>query len=502
MRTTGLLAVAAIILVLAAAGGAAFYFLHDAGPTEPPPAAPAEGEEAAPADTETTPEEAPPPASKALISGVVHDADGNAMADLKLAYWSNPRYVLYTRTNAAGEFSIPNLEPEIYTLSAVPPEKLADEEGLSYKLRNPEIEVTGGDVTGLELVVEVIAPAIIRGIVIDEAEKPLGNTALRCAAAVVQEVVSGGDGGFIFEFEQHEGLVDIYLTRGNYGESMVEGVEIGTRDLSIIIERGGTLVGKVIVGATRKPVTDFQLFIEPADISSNEFAVPEFEQVFSDPGGRCTFEGLVPMKTRLSVVADGFARTTHEVDIVNGKAHNLLFELGEEKALRGIVIDGDTKQPVVDARIYLEKLPDIEYDSTHIAQTDAHGAFRIENLPDGSVQLGIAPKHDYPPRVVTVDSTKSPVTIEFQKAALFHGYVLYGGEPVPNAPVTVHTKRDDGSLLIRRKRTDENGYFSFSTLPPGSYTTEAANPLNPDDLFRRKRIVMTEGFEIRQDFEF
>ena len=484
--------VLACVCVAFIAAAAGWWMWHSNSPSPPPspPSAPA---------ASSTPPSSPP--HFCSVEGDVFNQHGDPLAGVRIGYQreENPSY--YTNANPSGHFQITGVSPGAYRFQVFLPED--ETKGLPAEPASVTL-TPGQDLAGLRLTVNVPNSAHVRGRVLDLNQKPIAGMELQCDQASPPQVVTGQDGTFLFSFSESEGDVTLRMNRGNYGERIVEGIAIGSEGLDIVIERGGTLGGQVRVEEDGKPVSQYLLRIEVKELYTQEYCLPEFETHIHSDEGRFLIEGIAPALVAVTVAATGFDLETQEVrlDQEHPIDDKLLFSLSKEEPFTGTVVNAINREAVANARIYLDKEPDFEYGEGYIAQTDTRGRFSAKDLPEGQATLVVAAKEGYHVQSFTVDTRRTPLILRLQPGAFFHGYVTYGGKPVPDAAVTLYRQGESNRVTIRRRRTDKNGYFEFTTLSEGRYTAEAANHLNPDDLFRRTSIVMTPGFEIEYNFEF
>ncbi len=497
LRTFAAIALLVLLGVGLAVGGVWVYNTFILAPpvAAPPPEPP---EDVAPAASDEAPR-------FAGIAGVFVDHEGQPLREFLFAYALEGSLDRKSVTDGEGRFELKALAGGKYRFSVLHKGSSIEEQAATYRVRNPLVEVAPGEEkTGVEVVVEIQVPGLVAGAVRDAEGKPIAGAEVDHDPKMTSPVATGEDGAFLLPLPQKEGTVDLLVRWGNYGDHRVEGVAVGTQDLEVVLERGGRLKGRVQVKETGAPVPDFEFTIKMEQAFTEEYALPEFKKAISDPDGRFDLGGIAPGRIKLAVEAAGFARELRTFELDNGAVlRKVIIEMGEAQGFRGLVVDKDSRKGIPNARVYIGPLPDVEYDATHAAQTDAHGSFTIPDLPEGDVVLGVAPERDYGPKQFTVNSAASPVTLELVKSGRLHGYVTNGGQPIDGAPVTVYARQEDAdSIFIRRVRTDREGFYEFTTVPPGAYTAEAANPENPDDFFRRTRIEIEDGFDIRYDFKF
>lgn len=249
---------------------------------------------------------------------------------------------------------------------------------------------------------------------------------------------------------------------------------------------------------------------------SNEFGEYEFSHLSA---------GLYWMK----VEADGYVDTELSIDIPKGTAVRQDVELmpeGEEETARlyGYVTapsSGGVAGPVADATVRLVPdgypvielfpPPNVGFDRT----TDENGYYLFDSLPANGYQVVVL-KEGYIPTLGHIelepgeerqeDWVLNPIEPE-PKTRLF-GYVTEGSEDasIPGKPIAGAIIRlfvggiliDDKNDVTNLKQvTDENGYYEFSDLDPGTYLAVCSKEGYGTE---KARVSLDEGDELQHDF--
>jgi len=500
MKTQLRIAVAAVVLLTVASIGGVAAWIWLANSPASPPANEGEAPPAPPAEL-PKPEAPPRPSRFGSVEGTVVSQEGlRPLANVRLAYQFGGAAPSYSSTDAAGAFKITGLSAGEYRFTVY-----KDATGnATHELENPALKLEEGqDWKDLKLLAKVLEAGYIRGRVLDLADQPIAGAELTCTQAIAPKVKTDGQGAFSFAFREAQGNADLSLRRGNYGERTVEAVAIGSDNLDVVVERGGTLTGTVQSKSAGTPVLQYRVVLEPKLVSTEEYCLPRFETEIASEDGGFKLEAIAPGRVLVTVLAAEFASAQQEIDIRDGElAGPLTFALSEDKGGRGRVADAETGRSIVGVRIYLDKQPEFEYGEGYVAQSDPGGGFSLQGLPDGQATVWAVAKSGYAPQQFTVDTKRPPVVLKLVPSGKVSGIVRYSGRPVENAAVTILQLDESGKAFIRRQRTDRRGYYEFTTLSEGDYTLEAANHLNPDDLMRSNQITITAGQELQEDFDF
>lgn len=206
-------------------------------------------------------------------------------------------------------------------------------------------------------------------------------------------------------------------------------------------------------------------------------AVPEGDEaqadlgtsVLSGPGGRFSFDMLVPGSYRLAASHGRYAQSEEQaVRLGSARMHtDLALVLRTGQRLTGRVRDGNDR-PVEGAMVVL--------DDGRRAYSDARGVF------DGGIRRGpqrlVAHADGLAPAALEVVVAGEPVDVEIvlgRARARVTGRVVGGnGEALVDARVTLRTL--DGLSATRVAWTDDKGVYAFDELPPGAVEIEVDHP--------------------------
>ena len=156
-----------------------------------------------------------------------------------------------------------------------------------------------------------------------------------------------------------------------------------------------------------------------------------------------------------------------------------LFGIQDTPAIRGLVIDDGTKQPIAGASVILVR-PDA-LAAAIVVSTDAVGRFAFEKVPPGTYRI-LAEHDDYvrsavsePIEVGSGDSVTNP-TLTLTASAVISGRVIdEQGAPVSKIVV----KALAGAVVAGQTRTNDLGEYRLFGLPPGAYIVSATRYPGP-----------------------
>lgn len=337
------------------------------------------------------------------------------------------------------------------------------------------VTVAGAPLPAVELTVD-LAP-------LPETERITSTSGVYARQPAMRRALSGDDGRF-----RVEGLVP--------GEASVEANRDGyttayqdhdpeSGPLRLVLERGTALAG-VVLGADGRPVPGAALSVRGAGSQSST----------SGDDGRFLIEGLEPSTgARLRVLALGHAlQVVQPVEVSADETLFLEVRLRPALALAGHVMDADGA-PVQGAKIAIEGEREEDLHGTTMiprptweralgrssALTDAAGAFRIDELYEGSYRLSARDPAD-PDLTGTWQVTAGSEDLELVLDARARvGVTLVGrvtdahtGQPVTAFQVTPMKPMGSGGFGgTNHAFTDAEGRYLLSGLEPGPYRLNA-----------------------------
>lgn len=428
------------------------------------------------------------------VKGYIEYSDGVPASDLKIVsephWWSKsnlsgPR----TEIESDGTFTLPNIAPEKYCISAYYPVKrsykaintidFANHDGdLIFTLSEPSSQ----SLLTIKGIVKVIRKATVGNLYIDiDSYNTTTNT--------------NGSRTSIFKYDENdEAAFEINrLKKGNYRlifksehfkKVVLENIKPPVDDLYIEMEQivKPEIVAMVVDKATGKPVTNMKArLIKTASRLGNSYGVSEKWLERSNPQGRAFFT-VTPGVYQMQIIADGFALgVSEEIDTENLKP--VTVELTKGGTIKGRVINSAGK-PVAGAEMSgllyaggnrANNSNDFSIKTKSIA-SDADGNFVLESLPEGLNAIKANHK-DYSPVIIsdiTVVNGKvsEEITVELEDAAVIEGYVFdNNGNAIVDARLDYDQNR--GRVITGQSInfivTDPNGYYRIEGLGENSY---------------------------------
>ncbi|MEO6772628.1 MAG: sigma-70 family RNA polymerase sigma factor [Kofleriaceae bacterium] len=232
-----------------------------------------------------------------------------------------------------------------------------------------------------------------------------------------------------------------------YGGVMFEVTVTGRVHHDVMLVPEGVLVGTVTDEAGRA-VAGAQVgaFVDAAEHGCNERAGT------SDADGRFRIAGFTPALYRLVAIAPGMGtRTEVHVMIKSGAATpEIHLVLAARARISGRVIEHGAA--VAGARVTVAERDD----TAAYAVSGPDGAFVLDGVPLGALELAAAPyRVDRPGRIVVDRLALAGVMLEVSRAGVLHGHVVRAGAAVAGADVSC----DDTHAL-----SDASGAYMFSDL--------------------------------------
>ena len=314
--------------------------------------------------------------------------------------------------------------------------------------------------------------------------------------------------------------------------SVVVGKNEVVENVDITLNRGGVITGKV-TDADGRPVVEEQIFF-----SATESRLPYLRMVRTDDRGVYRAFGLPPGRYTVSAGTDSvssFGRTgdgpqrTYYPSALNAsdataievnegsEANNIDITLGRQMSrytARGRIIDGDTSQPLPNARIGIQFFFAVGGSTSRSAAAEStkDGEFKVENLPPGKYAVYLESQTDSewvsePVRFEVLDQDIDGLLIKTSRGGSISGVVVLEGTREPTAKINLAGHRivvmlsgQNNQRPMPPANIDQNGSFRVTGLPAGNLML--ALPLNRDHLrlirIERDGIVYRNSIEIKE----
>jgi hypothetical protein len=358
-----------------------------------------------------------------------------------------------------GSYELLNLKPGNYNLWLDVPADYAEPQGV-LQIAAPADVPTGTE--GANIIVTVLPAGRLRVRVVDEAQQPIKLFHLQCYPLTL----SYGSNGIVrgpLKVDEEKGHGNPYsYTR----DSKNSGILLLRRD--VVSESGEFVAERVAPGSYFVAVN--------ADKRPEEFKEVKVEAGVET---LATFE-LKSLGRLEGVVVDNEGRPQEGILVRAMKMKDVLNSTERVTILKLMVLDWEelygrnNTRSGPDGRFVLEDLEQTEY---RVTAEDGQGRSTFADVSiGGSGQASVK-------LVVTYGSSS------------IQGYV-YGedGSPVPRAEVVL-----EGSAHRSRARTDAQGYYAFSDLPPGRYVVKGQVGGQTSLHYRSREVELAEGEQATVD---
>ncbi len=412
-------------------------------------------------------------------------------------------------TDNQGRFRFEHLTPATYTV-------LARAEDHPYETAE-DVEVLEGLETP-EVLLHLFPGVTISGRVEDTAGVPIGAAQVTAfvrdqARPRFERTVTGEDGSF--EMTGLEERAHSVAAEAEGFDRASQDVEAPASGVVLVLERGGTLRGRVVDAVTTSPISRFNVHAQRA---GRRWQVVEQEQEFSHPNGEFVLEGLVAGQWDITVTAAAHAPARAErLDVVNEQETDAgTLELPRGGTLRGTVVTSTAPpRPIADATVqvtegrgqsaagppWMRGGNQRPTDAAQQTTTDSEGRFELAALPPGQASIRAwSPDHLESDAEVTIPDEGDPeeITIALRRGGRLVGRVIDSGRnPIEGAQVALPNEgflADMAQALTTRgTTTDEGGRFAMHQLPASNFDLTVTHgdfsPLTTDV------IAVTEGRE-------
>lgn len=239
--------------------------------------------------------------------------------------------------------------------------------------------------------------------------------------------------------------------------------------VTITMPRGAHIEGRILDGATRKPVNDFTILLPSRDRVSDGLAAAGGQHMHADDG-RYTLDNVSPGSLQILVRASGYsAGSRNDITVEDGKTLKGIDILLD----RGARVTGrvtSAGKPIAGVRVTLD--PSALNQSGTRAVTDVAGLYTFESVAEGDHNIeyeksgfGIL----YRPLAITVGKD-SRLDVALDGGHELRGRVLdRSGRGVPDADVSALASGQPPGNTV----TDDEGAFVLRGLAEGHYEVGA-----------------------------
>lgn len=408
------------------------------------------------------------------VEGVVTDPDGRPLADVEVAVLSSSRMARAVpaselfgpftglewihRTDADGRFRVPLGSGDWVVAFG--------KEGFVPNKRNAAV----GD-GPLEEIAVVLNPAVpIRGRVVDSAGEPVAFASMSIGLAGDSLGVAGSDADGFFELMAPQaGRFTLFVFDPNSDRRTSLSVQAPGTDVVVELPATVRISGRVVDGETGEPVPG-------AWITSTMVGRPSdhFGNARSGLDGSYSIDVHEAGTYQLEVQVDGYRKIDPvEIQVAAGEGSaEVVIELERGLSVSGRVVDPGG-EAVVAAQIRATQVDDQGREVIVRDTTDPDGAFELNGLAGGSVELSVSAEGFVPSdRSIELDGDMADLVVEIDPGAVLHGRVVDGnGKPLSSVRIVGRASAPRSQRLY--EMTDEDGAFSLAGMGPGPWQITA-----------------------------
>ncbi len=303
--------------------------------------------------------------------------------------------------------------------------------------------------------------------------KSLAATTDAAGAYVFRDVAPASDYYLAFDHAEFSPLQESHVFVGERGEF---------RGPDVALRQGSRLSG-FVRDIGNNPVPEAKLYLDSAYNMSWDEPNPDRLETKSDTFGFYEFRNVPEGPRNLVVEAEGYGslmqpNLTFKGDPTDEQPLDLQLEPG--MPIVGLVVgpDGAGVRGAVVTAVNAQGIT-----SRGEATSDPSGAFKIDDLRNGSYFLMVKAEGFKPARHNRVQAGKVDVLIELQELASVSGRVLSGGAPVPSFTAAVRRTTPNptlGSMSVYEETGLEGefqaGSFTLKGLDGGHYAVYVTAP--------------------------
>ena len=333
-----------------------------------------------------------------------------------------------------------------------------------------------------------------------------------------------------------------YGPRGK-GLQLAEGENVDNIDFELV--RGAVITGKV-THSDGRPVVEERIIAQQEELQARRGSTSsQSGSSTTDDRGVYRLYGLPPGKYKVSVgqADDAFfssigrgrasfervfypdvteAEDARVIDLSEGgEAANIDITIGKRisgHAVTGVVLDGETSQPLPNMRFNLQRMLGQGGGSMAMgAVSNEQGNFRIDNVPPGRYSVSILPQptsqlHSEAVPFEVIDQDVTGVTIRTSKGAIVSGVVALEGTSDKSVlaslagfrlHVYVRQEANSGSGIMQRSSIGPDGSFRVGGLQQGMamFSLTGENGVPPKGFsqarIERDGVVQARGVEVK-----
>jgi protocatechuate 3,4-dioxygenase beta subunit len=412
-----------------------------------------------------------------------------------------------------GKYTVTRLESGTFTVRLLPDER--------EDVEKEDVRLKSGETIDLGTIVAREGRSIA-GHVTDAATGPIAAAEIHAlwstAAGMKNRTVrTKADGSYRLAGVGEEPIDMLFVTAKGFARADRRGVVTGDRAVDFILERTGSVVGRVVGPEGGVPAA-FRVTAHAEAKRANEGGAGMFRMlgnegasdVFSDPLGNFRLDGVEPGSYTIEAAAEPFAPAKKAgLQVVSDQvadAGTLTLRVGA--ALRGRVLDAKDESPVAGASVRVATPSVMPFqagrnDPAGAVMSAGDGAFAVRGLEPGAYVVTVEHPEFSPSRVrVEIPPDQDPADVV---AHLSRGGTLTGtvrdAQRQPLADVNIVLFQGMGQDA-RTAASGRDGVYSFDKLAPGSYSAMKA-PEGGGRMagFGMKSAVIREGEATVLDFD-
>lgn len=394
------------------------------------------------------------------VSGIVTDANGIPLPDTVIRIFSNNIVVGRVNTNEDGSYSIPNLSPGTYILSA-------RAEGFGGESLGVIIEPAQTTLVNIRLTPN---PGTITGVVANQEGIPIAG-----ALIAIQNNIDGGPIILTRVISTIDGIYTVNnLQPGNYIAAVSED-GFQNQFAAVAVSSGGvakhdfqlqpspgTIQGTVV---GQGGVQIFGAAIEIRVTNANGVTI---FSLFTDSSGRFEADNLAPGTYTILASAANFQTSAATASVTAGGSSSLsLVLISDPGSIQGHATDSITEGGVVGAAVNILDQHTFLVGST---VTDSNGNFRVNGLPPGNYTV-VVQANNYKSNTfgaIVSANAITPVDCELQPDP---GTI--NGQLEPAIAGAVIQLFNNNNVQIATTVSQSNGSFQFIGVREGSYFLSA-----------------------------
>jgi len=419
-------------------------------------------------------------------------------------------------TKSDGTFTVKNLEAGTFDVT-VSPAEYADVAKEAVRLKAGETADLG--------TLRVKEAKSIAGRITDQSGQPVAGATI---AAIwldgmtphPREAKSKSDGRYKLSGFGDQPVRDVWVNAEGFATSRKEGVMPGDTAADFVLDKLGSVTGKVLLPDGSVPPA-FRVSAHPEAKEGQErfgfrmivgMGSSDADKLFVDPAGNFRLDGVAPGKVTIEARADGVAPGRKSgLDVQSDQTADAgTITLAAGRSLHGRVLASKDDAPIPGATItltqpgtFMVRMGADPPDGAAISRVD--GTFQIDGLEPRSYNVNTN-QPDYSPATgrveVTADQDVDDFVVRLSKGGTLTGLVRDAQkQPLPGVQVLVAKMPMSGGP--QTTTTGSDGRYTLDKLPPGDYIVmKAPAPGQPMMLSSgMKQASVAEGITTEFDLD-